>query len=1031
MANKSTVNFSLGLQLGYRQVVIGQLDSENFSELFFSSFWWNAQAPSFRAPLVEVSIPRIGSPQQSLCSVCGERPSAQARFCSTCGNALSKPTSTAESDTRPFRERVLALAATIAAGHDAGSDTASAVDELKEVVLQTARSSLAELVVSDETSEMLSAQVASLEEWFDDERREVMQVVDGITHRPTVKLSLALAQEIGRKAQASLDFTREEEEGLRVLLMEAPFTYGFWAPFKRVLKSLSPTRYPVEFATAVARLSTPKYSRPASSDEASYEDLSLIRPLGEVGLPKTREYLRRQQLREYRRLVDEDPGAFVQIATSYLLGKEQWPSKGDIIESFILMGGGVFRNQWSRWALPLSSDQEFMPPASSGWDEHPDFLMELWTGVTKRAEFQSFAFQGLTARGALLTELTAQQLGLALRSQFEPLVEYAAEEVIRRPETWKSQSLSAWSTVLSKADSQSKKMLVENALFPLQAIQPVLELGDDELASKAIDVFLERFPDWDEAKYSLSESLWVQLLLKADANQSHLMFQRVFEVAAGEKYLSSHLQNAARGLGKVVAESWDKLPSIATLAYLLIKVAGSRGFSKPAGIALSRAVFVLALYRHYLGKGWASAWVKLVAGPDLARALVFLNQEGAESEKALPAELRGSLSEAMEELAKHIVEQNTSLWSVWREFVAEPGFETGLYLLKFLSSEEQFTEALTILHTARDWETSEIARVCTAIVKQSDGAVLATLRARTLEREEVWQAIDFEELLGHSPNLRRSIWDLFKSSESESWLEQVVSASRAAGELVAELLPEDFADLADAQSRVLIALLSRKGGVDNLPTPSAIAVAMSQSTDLAQLGVRVLKSRKVLSDVWLQLVESELPIPVAEGFSALEAIKDKEELTHALLLAIDSSVRVVRMRGLHLIDVLGERIDRDRLFMAMRESREPEVRARVAEEALVATWASSLETEVFDNEVLITRRRARVAKELVKNRLGSLSPEGYQPTEERVAVLRDLALYGKPRDAEWAQQRLAQLSLAGVNLDSIDVSRISEQPSDG
>lgn len=1038
MANNSTVSFSLRLQLGYRQVVIGQLDTGDSPELFISFSWWNSQSPSFRSPIVEVAIPSSPAHQESFCSLCGEKQAAKARFCSSCGTAVAKPTSSAGPATRPFRARVLAIAATIAAGQEAGSDTALALDELKEVVVRTARASLAELVVSEETREKLSASATSLEEWFHAERREVTQIVDGIIHQPTLKLSLALAQEISRKAQHSLEFTREEEEGLRILLTKAPFTYGYWSPFKKVLKSLSPTRYPAEFATAVARLSTPKYSRPSSTDQMLYEDLSLIRQFGEVGLPKTREYLRRHQLREYQKLADQDPGMFVRLATSYLLGKEQLPSGGDVIESFILMGGGVFRNRWSRWALSFSSDQAFTPPAASGWDEHPDFLMRLWTSVTKRAEFQSFAFQGLTARGAILSELTANQLGLALRSQFEPLVAYAAEEVIRRPETWKSQSDSAWFAVLSRADKQSKELLLEHAVFPLSAIQQVLELDDGELANKAISVFLERFPEWDEAKYSLRDSLWVQLLMKANASQAHLMFGRVFEVAAGEKYLSSHLQDAARGLSKVVEESWDKLPSAATLAYLLIKVAGSRGFTEPPVIALSRAVFVLALHRHDVDSNWTTALVSSVNVSTLARTLVLLNLEGEAAEEALGLELRGGALETMRALAQIIVREidETNDWlkspqlqHLWTELIADPEIAAGIYLLKLLPTEEHFNVAFKVV--AERPELAEFGRACTLILKEADGTGVAAFRAFTVDREELWQAVNFEELINHSANLRRSIWDILGFSESETWLEQVVCSSKAASALLAELQPEDFGQLGESQTRVLIALVNRSGGLKKLPAPSALGVATAQSSELAQLGIRALRSQKILSEVWLQLVESELPIPVAEGFAALEAIKNKEELTDALLLAIDSSVRVVRERGLHLIDVLGGRVNRERLFMALRESRDPEVRKRVAEEALVATWANTPGTEVFDNQVLITRRRGRAAKELVKNRLDTLIPENYQPTPERIAVLRDLALHGKPRDAEWAQQRLAQLSLAGVDLDSINVSLISEEPSRG
>lgn len=517
MVGISRVNFAIRLDVGHRQVVFGQIDTRDTAELFILRGWWSESEPLvLQVPIVGAEPLKFLPARGNYCRLCGEKPSENARFCGGCGTTLEPKVGQAH-DTMSFREKVMSLARQTVRIQNEGSDPAAGIQELRVLLLSVARSNLAEQTVADETHEQFSSLLSSLEALFVRGEGRITAIVDGILPQPAFSLSLALAQEIGRKADHALAFTPEEEVGLRILLTKAPLTYGYWSPFKRVLKSINPTRYPAEFATASFRLSNPwRHGVVDWGEKAQWEDVSLIAQLGPVAGPKTREYLRRQQLREYRRVAESDPGQFVQLATHYLLASESRPSHPDIIEAFILMGGGVFRDQWSRKAVSMCADQKFTPPATSGWNEHPDLLMRLWTSVTRRAEFQSFAFQSLRARGAILSELTANQLGLALRSQFEPLVAYAAEEVIRRPETWKSQSDSVWSAVLSRADKHSRELLLEHALFPLSAIQQVLELDDEELASKAISVFLERFPEWDEAGCSLRDSLWVQLLMKAD-----------------------------------------------------------------------------------------------------------------------------------------------------------------------------------------------------------------------------------------------------------------------------------------------------------------------------------------------------------------------------------------------------------------------------------------------------------------------------------------------------------------------------------
>lgn len=132
-----------------------------------------------------------------------------------------------------------------------------------------------------------------------------------------------------------------------------------------------------------------------------------------------------------------------------------------------------------------------------------------------------------------------------------------------------------------------------------------------------------------------------------------------------------------------------------------------------------------------------------------------------------------------------------------------------------------------------------------------------------------------------------------------------------------------------------------------------------------------------------------------------------------------------------MIDTLGTRIHREQLFLRMSESGDPQVRNRVAEEALVSEWSAQPEIMAFDDRVLVTRRRARKAKEAVKTRLAHQEASVHHPTPERLKVLLDLAQHGSPRDAEWAQQRLVHLALAGASINDVAISQVSEERHDG
>jgi len=1030
----TSVTFALGLKLGFSVVAVGQIVRDGNPHIFICRNYYSWSSVPRIFPLIDAEPPASATVQVAkFCAFCGEARHAIARFCGFCGEKFVDVPPSA-TDTRSFDTMVLEIASRVVAMQEAGSNTVEEFDRLLNLVFSVARAASE----SESSSESHLHFFEQLEKTFQSEERVIEHLIDGIRGTPKKTLSVALAQQIQRKVEAAEELTSDEEAALRVLLTDAPLTYGYWAPFKKVLKKVRPERYPTEFARATARLKRIRMRAASRDSEPPFESVVVLGKLGTVGGRETREYLLRRQLREYRRLAVSDPAAFAGLATEYLLAVDSQPPRDDIIEGFILNGEGVFRDKWSRRAIELNHGEVFAPPAATGWDSHPDYLAKLWSSVTGRSDFLSFAFQGLKSRGALLPELSGPQLSLALESGYNPLMNYVADQFVQRPETWQSLSGEGWDSLVNILDNTSQKYLLEHPKIPLAALQSFLRFGHEEMSNKAVSVFISRPTEWETVSHLLIGPLWFQLVSKANADQLHLLCEPFFAETEQGRFISRHASFAARALETVVTDNWQSHRTIPTLASLLLRFAMSEKLSRPSADSLARAIFVVSLYRKQVGEGWSAEWLEQVSVTVLAKALVLLSEEAGGIEEVLPADLRGGSAIATRELIDSAGEKLAAsnkasdlLSDMWREFVNEPDLRAGVLFIRRLPTSEHVEVALKAVQQDPDSELSEVAHLCTLILKESDGSPLEAFRADTQENQDLWRAIDFEALIAHGPELRRALWNMLATPETEDWLTDVFCSSITATPFLRELMPEDFRQLAPAQIDAIVALLVGKESLSNLADDNALAAATSESTDVAVLSIGILRSQKLLPQMWLQLVESELPLPVAAGFETLLSIKDKEALTDAVLLALDSGVAVVRRRALELVDTLGERLDRERLFLALSESTHSDVRDRVAEEALVASWANSPKVQAFDNSVLLVRREARIAKDLVKRRLEEDVREAYEPTPERVAILLDMAHHGKPRDAEWAHQRLTHLLLSGVTIDNVSISLVNQETNSG
>jgi hypothetical protein len=199
-----------------------------------------------------------------------------------------------------------------------------------------------------------------------------------------------------------------------------------------------------------------------------------------------------------------------------------------------------------------------------------------------------------------------------------------------------------------------------------------------------------------------------------------------------------------------------------------------------------------------------------------------------------------------------------------------------------------------------------------------------------------------------------------------------------------------------------------------------VHLACSLQTSVQRLAIDQLNASGHMPQYWLVLAESLLPLPTDAAREFVTSIKDRGSRTDAALVCIDSPVEQLRDFGLQMLDSDPDQLDLPVIWGSLVHSDDPVVQARVIEESLVHNWDDDTQLSALDERLLVARRGNRRTKENIKTRLKDTDPMAISP--RRIAALQDMASGRNTRDREWALQRLAHLSLAGVDLANIEVS---------
>ena len=272
------------------------------------------------------------------------------------------------------------------------------------------------------------------------------------------------------------------------------------------------------------------------------------------------------------------------------------------------------------------------------------------------------------------------------------------------------------------------------------------------------------------------------------------------------------------------------------------------------------------------------------------------------------------------------------------------------------------------------------------------------------------------------PGTEKFGWDLLADSQRSEYHGRILNTAQLVKRIGDSLQISQMLSASGAQLELVLEYLGGKSMRASLDPEFILAAATSSTIELSNVGLQVLKSEGLSHNYWLRLAESGLPSCVDEALKFVKSKDQQRNWSDNVLALLDSKVDSAKKLGLRLLDSNERELDMARIWNSLTESDDPEIIARVAEEALVSELIVDEKLADLDRRVLVTRRKSRGAKESIKSRLDL---EAFEIAPKRLRALFELARAQNTGDREWAISRLAVLSLNGVQIPSFEAYETS------
>lgn len=822
-------------------------------------------------------------------------------------------------------------------------------------------------------------------------------------------ITVGMGRYLATQVENEAELTPELSAGITRYFAEAPFIYGYWAPYKRLVKLLEAkpdavTLLPVALARIDGKML--RIAKAQANDQLRQFDATA--PIS-IASSETVAYLMRRGRRWLRRLARNDQTAYVRFATALLKATDAQGSNVEIASRWILAdilyGHGALDTMHGRGELWLPSGQSLynrrLDRFPKAWNDNIKAVCGIWGATVNNPDIQIWAFNVLKSQHQNLPLLRTAGLRLALVSPSKLLRAHACKQVAEKPNAILSldaamvqvfleySSAKQFSDVYPTLEDHSGAKPIQDAVLAF-----INEHGMPEICRGAAPTMKDKRPakllcfslrfmrsrfntvdTYHLARYVGQATQFKPVMHWVDTFQS-LPLKTLIE-------LRLHLPNLPGNVVRLIDRAcWDTIAK------------GEGDENIAAALPLSPAPDLRKLGWSLLAKAndstIATVWTTLIAN--------------VESSKGLEMLLEGvRFKEHLERIVFHPLGAQLLTSLVTALALAAPRVAEGLLLRLTAKGDSQRT--------------------------------LDTLgSAITSTPEEGWarRPALLLKLIALDPALTQLVWGSVEGKMVPAIAEIHLATRHLASAMIDAIDVDEIQKIGANRANYLTQALRSSPLRLYQDQRFAVSCATCPHPGLQQFAIARLEARGLLDSVFIPLAESGMPAAVAAAERFIVSIKDRFDFTKAVIALCDSGVRVTRAIGLGLIERQPDRLDLNGLLVALAEHTSPDVSAIVALYAATGIIFKRGVLENFDNRVLKTRRTGRKAKELVKSRLGLSKPEpailiSTQPkaNELRVQALFDMARGSSLRDRDWALQQLTSLALDGHPIPQIQISLTS------
>ena len=823
----------------------------------------------------------------------------------------------------------------------------------------------------------------------------------------------AITVGMGRYLAAQVESGADLEGGLRASIERyfalAPFSFGYWAPYKRMIKALESTGDAYEIlAVALARIDG-QIERVSHVDAPDKLQHFVPTTSTNVAGPQTVAYLMRRGRRWLRRLGRHDASTYARVASAFLRAADvqgaQERAANRLILADTLYGRGTIDATHGRGAITLPAEPDRYSRRwdrfSKVWDRNLDIVQTIWLETRQNDDIQAWAFNVLKSKRQPIPDLSPAGLQLALLGPSEKLRSHACAQIASGPD------------LVGHIDAPALQVLLKFCTSrQFSAIYPALEKhADTKSIDDAVFAYISEngMPEIRRGGLPASSDTRSAALLQFSLRfiRSRFNAAETYQLA---RYVGlttkfkpvSRWQDTLKALPlKSLVELRLQLTDLPRAVVTAIDTACLTAAMEGSGDENLAAALTLSPSRELRELGWAL----LSNAGDPAIATVWGNlisqAETSAGREALVEALRSEERVARIErhpLASHILSN---------------------LVLAVAATEQKLAERL-FLRLASQKNAEKTLETLWKILRQqpSDGWAY---RPSLLQK-----AVTLD--LG----ITRLVWAALAADETNAVAEIYLRKRSLADVMIGAVEVDDVKRLGQVQADYLMRALKAAPSRLLEDKTFAVSCAICPHPVLQQFAIAKLEARGLIKSMFVPLAESGMPAATAAADRYIASVQDRAELTKAVVTICDSGRAATRASGLRFLAQFSDRIDMNAAMAALAEHTAPDVAAVVAEWVASGLAVRRETLQHFDNRVLRTRRVGRKAKELVKNRLGTRAPDGAVSIEadlqidgRRVEALLDLARGASLRDREWALQQLARLALEGHVVPQVQVSTTS------